>query len=256
MFTNTHDEHSTWKPLFHCQPLLIYPLVFSQGAVRSYGYPCFTTSWEAQGLVRVSQPHGSYGKKHVETQWSIIIPWQPHDRRCSENILISVSKPTGHRGEQIHLHWFVQSILSALARSWVETWTTWTTFFWAVCFPDLDYLRFTENSGSNMQKFIEIMWRLILWVDHWIGPRSRAKWSMYWKWKEPNAKDTMNHWTQSVAQFEIQFFVTSYGFIVHLFHSQIAIIYWSSKPFPRRILQGGAHPVISWFINHYNPHQL
>ena len=129
-------------------------------------------------------------------------------------------------------------------------------FFWAVCFPDLDYLRFTENSGSNMQKFIEIMWRLILWVDHWIGPRSRAKWSMYWKWKEPNAKDTMNHWTQSVAQFEIQFFVTSYGFIVHLFHSQIAIIYWSSKPFPRRILQGGAHPVISWFINHYNPHQL
>ena len=42
-------------------------------------------------------------------------------------------------------------------------------FFWAVCFPDLDYLRFTENSGSNMQKFIEIVT-----FDSLSGPLNRT----------------------------------------------------------------------------------
>ena len=96
-----------------------------------------------------------------------------------------------------------QCLGQVMGREWVATWTTWTTF----CWPDLvsgqtDYLRFTENSGSNIQKFMEIMWCLILWV---LLLDPIFIWSMYWKWTEPNAKDTMNHWTQSVAQFEIQF---------------------------------------------------
>ena len=119
--------------------LLISPLVNEGSTSEQFGYPCFTTSWEAQELG--SELHNlmivmvKTCRNPVVDNYSMTTP---NDRRCSENILISVSKPTGHRGEQIHLHWFVQSILSALT-SWVETWTTWTTwmdlgdFFW----PDL-----------------------------------------------------------------------------------------------------------------------